>query len=256
MTTTLVKLLEQKQQLIERLQGDLGPEERDEIDRLMEKIDTALNLRWGGAGKFLTMRFSDVPVFMSNHPAVLAPAATIFAASVAAYIALRLSKGQLAIAKLQTEIARDKLKFDLFEMRYDIYAKVKELIGYTQTIHDYEKIDAMRVRALYVNSTRLFFDARVIEFISKVRQTAETRFHIDHTPTRDWSTMGDYAICRSPAARRSAPLHHGRTDPFAPSDTPVLALDTARSKTEFKKSQIAISLRRLFRNKAWRDANT
>jgi hypothetical protein len=44
MTTTLVKLLEQKQQLIERLQRDPGPEERDEIERLLEKIDTALNL--------------------------------------------------------------------------------------------------------------------------------------------------------------------------------------------------------------------
>jgi hypothetical protein len=44
MTTTLVKLLAQKQQLIERLQGDPGPEERDEIERLLEKIDTALNL--------------------------------------------------------------------------------------------------------------------------------------------------------------------------------------------------------------------
>jgi hypothetical protein len=44
MTTTLVKLLEQKRQLIERLQGDPGPEERDEIERLLEKIDTALNL--------------------------------------------------------------------------------------------------------------------------------------------------------------------------------------------------------------------
>jgi hypothetical protein len=44
MTTTLVKLLERKQQLIERLQGDPGPEERDEIERLLEKIDTALDL--------------------------------------------------------------------------------------------------------------------------------------------------------------------------------------------------------------------
>jgi hypothetical protein len=54
---------------------------------------------------------SDVSVFLSNHPTALkdfaGPVATIFAASVAAYIALRLSKGQLAIAKSQTEIARD-----------------------------------------------------------------------------------------------------------------------------------------------------
>jgi hypothetical protein len=125
---------------------------------------------------------SDVSVFLYNHPSVLkdfaGPVATIFAASVAAYIALRLSKGQLAIAKSQTEIARDKLKFDLFEMRYDIYTKVKELIEYTQSIHDYEKIDSTRVRALYVklDEDRFFFDTRVIAFISEVQQTAEKRF--------------------------------------------------------------------------------
>jgi hypothetical protein len=43
--TTLGKLLAQKQELIERLQqDDIGPEERDEIERLLEKIETALEL--------------------------------------------------------------------------------------------------------------------------------------------------------------------------------------------------------------------
>jgi hypothetical protein len=57
-------------------------------------------------------------------------------------------------------------------MRYDIYAKVKELIEYTQSIHDYEKIDSMRVRALYVklDEARFFFDSKVIVFINEVRQ--------------------------------------------------------------------------------------
>jgi hypothetical protein len=41
--TTLAKLLAQKQQLIERLQENPGPEEREEIERLLEKIDTALS---------------------------------------------------------------------------------------------------------------------------------------------------------------------------------------------------------------------
>jgi hypothetical protein len=127
---------------------------------------------------------SDVSVFFSNHPTMLkdfaGPVATIFAASVAAYIALRLSKGQLAIAQSQTAIARDKLKFDLFELRYDIYAKLKELIGYAQTTHDYEKIEHMRVRELYVklDEARFFFDKAVIEFIGEVRRTTEKRFEL------------------------------------------------------------------------------
>jgi hypothetical protein len=49
MTTTLAKLLEQKQQLIERLHEDLGPDEREQIERLLEQINTALDLL-DGAG--------------------------------------------------------------------------------------------------------------------------------------------------------------------------------------------------------------
>ncbi|WP_454628275.1 hypothetical protein [Bradyrhizobium cenepequi] len=42
--TTAAKLLAQKQQLLERLQQDPGPNERAEIERLLGQIDTALNL--------------------------------------------------------------------------------------------------------------------------------------------------------------------------------------------------------------------
>jgi hypothetical protein len=42
--TTAAKLLAQKQQLLEQLQQDPGPNERAEIERLLEQIDTALNL--------------------------------------------------------------------------------------------------------------------------------------------------------------------------------------------------------------------
>jgi len=37
------ELLSQKQQLIERLQEKIDPEERDEIERLLENIDAALD---------------------------------------------------------------------------------------------------------------------------------------------------------------------------------------------------------------------
>ena len=42
--TALAKLLAQKQQLIERLEANPGPEERDEIERLLDKIETAMDL--------------------------------------------------------------------------------------------------------------------------------------------------------------------------------------------------------------------
>ncbi len=40
--TTLAKLLARKQQLLERMQEEPGPNERDEIERLIAQIDTAL----------------------------------------------------------------------------------------------------------------------------------------------------------------------------------------------------------------------
>jgi hypothetical protein len=42
--TTLERLLARKQQLVERLQRDPGPHERNEIERLLAEIDQALNL--------------------------------------------------------------------------------------------------------------------------------------------------------------------------------------------------------------------
>jgi hypothetical protein len=49
MTTTLAKLLQQKQQLIERLQEEPGLEEREQIEQLLAKISGALDLL-DGAG--------------------------------------------------------------------------------------------------------------------------------------------------------------------------------------------------------------
>ena len=42
--TTAANLLARKQKLLERLEENPGPREREEINRMLEKIDTALNL--------------------------------------------------------------------------------------------------------------------------------------------------------------------------------------------------------------------
>jgi hypothetical protein len=49
MTTTPAKLLEQKQQLVERLHEDSVPEERERIEHLLAKINKAMDLL-DGAG--------------------------------------------------------------------------------------------------------------------------------------------------------------------------------------------------------------
>ena len=42
--STIANLLARKQELLERLRGDPGSHERDQIKRLIEQVDTALNL--------------------------------------------------------------------------------------------------------------------------------------------------------------------------------------------------------------------
>ncbi|MFB6452738.1 hypothetical protein [Bradyrhizobium tunisiense] len=42
--STIAKLLARKQALMERLESDPGPNEREEIERLLAKVETALNL--------------------------------------------------------------------------------------------------------------------------------------------------------------------------------------------------------------------
>jgi hypothetical protein len=49
--TTLANLLARKQQLLARMQEDLGPNEREEIERLLQQIDIALDLLEEGSGK-------------------------------------------------------------------------------------------------------------------------------------------------------------------------------------------------------------
>jgi len=44
MTTAVANLLARKQMLVERLQENPGPRERDEIGLLLQQIDTALEL--------------------------------------------------------------------------------------------------------------------------------------------------------------------------------------------------------------------
>ena len=98
----------------------------------------------------------------------------------AAWISVRLGRNQAAIAQSQANIARDKLKFDLFEMRYGIYSSVKELIEYATGANPDAPIDTSRVRNLYVklDKSRFFFDAGVIAFIKDVCAAAEAYYRI------------------------------------------------------------------------------
>ena len=61
MTTTLDKLLAEKQALLERLwEEDIDPAERDEIERLLENVEAALqSLDEAGPGTSAPRRYRD-----------------------------------------------------------------------------------------------------------------------------------------------------------------------------------------------------
>ena len=58
------------------------------------------------------------------------PVVTVIAAVIAGCITYIFARVQADIAKSQRDIALDKLKFDLFRNRYEIYNSAKELLEY------------------------------------------------------------------------------------------------------------------------------
>jgi hypothetical protein len=111
-----------------------------------------------GAGTGGEPVMSDLTVWVRNHYDVLkdfaGPVATTIAAITAIVVTHRFNKRQIEVSRAQRDIALDKLKFDLFELRFGIYLAAKELIEYASSQHDIKKIDSNRVRSLYVKLGR------------------------------------------------------------------------------------------------------
>jgi hypothetical protein len=127
---------------------------------------------------------SDLTEWVRNHYGLLkdfaGPVATTIAAITAIVVTQRFNKRQLEVSKAQRDIALDKLKFDLFELRYGIYLAAKELIEYVSTHHKLNEVDSNHVRSLYVklDEARFFFDKETIGFMQEITQTAEKRFEL------------------------------------------------------------------------------
>src|SRR6266404_5609965 len=112
-----------------------------------------------GGGAFM----SDLTVWVRNYYDVLkdfaGPVATTIDAITAIVVTHRFNKRQIAISQAQRDIALDKLRFDLFELRYGIYLAAKELIEYVSNHRDLKTVDSNHVRSLYVklDEARFFF---------------------------------------------------------------------------------------------------
>jgi hypothetical protein len=127
------------------------------------------------------------------------PVATIVAAIAAACIAYIFGARQSAIAKTQADIALDKLKYDLWKERYEIYSAAKMLVEYIAYVRDPNKIDTDKVRSLCVkiDEARFYFPDVVHEFLKEIvtlsEQFVRTMVQRDilRKDDQQWTAMSD-----------------------------------------------------------------
>ncbi len=138
------------------------------------------------------------------------PLATLVAAIAAIVVTALFNNSQLRIAESQRDIARDKLKFDLFKNRYEIYEAAKALIEYISFIHDLEKSDATKIRNLYVklDEARFYYPPDICKYLNDLHDRCELFF--SHLAERDrvniddreeWSRLADVLSADQSALR-------------------------------------------------------
>jgi hypothetical protein len=92
-----------------------------------------------------------------------------------------IAKSQRDIAKSQRDIAFDKLKFDLFGKRYEIYQAAKELIEVTLPIDSTESLarQTTKIRSLYVtlDEGRFYFPSDIRAVLHDIHSHCEQLFY-------------------------------------------------------------------------------
>jgi hypothetical protein len=104
-----------------------------------------------------------------------APIATMVAAFVAAGITFFFTRAQTRIARIQADVAIEKLNFDLFEKRYALYVSARQLIEYLALQHEIEKVDHTKIRSIYVtlDEGRFFLPDAVRKYLDELHHASE-----------------------------------------------------------------------------------
>jgi hypothetical protein len=107
------------------------------------------------------------------------PAVTMFAPLVAASITWFFARAQYRVAATQKNIALDKLKFDVFERRYQVYGAAKELCQLLLRKENVENAEFDRMYALFVtlDEARFYFDPSIIKVLEDLILFASPDFH-------------------------------------------------------------------------------
>lgn len=136
--------------------------------------------------------------------------ATTFAAAVAAGITYFFNKAQTRLAGTQADVAVENLKLNLFEKRYALYNAAKQLVEYLTVQNEFEKIDHMKIRSLYVilDEARFFLPDSVRKFLAELHQTSEVflevlahRSNLSTDDDEKWRETADKATACSAKLR-------------------------------------------------------
>ena len=104
------------------------------------------------------------------------PVATVVAASAALLVTFYFNKRQAEISTAQRDISLDKLKFDAFEKRYEVYSQAKDLMYFVLQQNDFEALDYEEFKKLRakLQEARFFFGPTVRSFLGEIDQIAES----------------------------------------------------------------------------------
>lgn len=104
------------------------------------------------------------------------PIATVIAAIAAVTVTAIFSYKQAKIAAAQRDIALDKLKYDVFERRYQVYAAARAFLKKVLQQHDFEKIDQPKILELrlMLDEARFFFGPNVRQYLEEMDAAAES----------------------------------------------------------------------------------
>jgi hypothetical protein len=103
------------------------------------------------------------------------PVLSFITAILAAIVAIRFGNLQAQIGEAQRDIALDKLKFDLFTKRYDIYEATKRLIEHLVMVSDMKTQDPTLIRELYVkiDEARFLYGPDICAFLARLHDASE-----------------------------------------------------------------------------------
>ncbi len=129
---------------------------------------------------------------------------TLIGASIAGVITFTFARIQMRIAKSQRDIALDKLKFDLFQKRYEIYIAAKQLIEQVSLVSDLNKSDPMKIRVLYVtiDEARFYFPPDICRLLTDLQAICERFF--THLAQRDQISIDNNDLWRALAETLAA----------------------------------------------------